>query len=107
MAETFGAAASLTVLVNQRTLEYDIFQGNEGFLAKAFIRLHSRSGKDWKRRIKGVPGEERALAFINLIKDKNTLKGDLAQQIAAQIEAGEEFVVPPYIREAIMLAGRP
>ena len=45
--------------------------------------------------------QERAIAFVELLKKKQTRKGDFAQRLSAQIEAGEVFQVPLYLREAI------
>ena len=90
------------MLTNQHTLEHEIFgAGNEAFLKSVFLRLHRNSRQDWTNRIEGVAVQERSDAFLKLIEAKKTRKGDLAQAIAARIAAGEPFVVPHYLADAI------
>jgi len=45
--------------------------------------------------------QDRPDAFLKLIEAKKTRKGDLAQAMASRIAAGEAFVVPPYLADAI------
>jgi putative ATP-dependent endonuclease of OLD family len=52
-------------------------------------------------RIDGVAAQDRPDAFLKLIEAKKTRKGDLAQAIASRIAAGEPFVVPAYLADAI------
>ena len=102
LAETHGAPHTLLVLTNQHTLEHEIFSaGNEAFLKSVFLRLHRNSRGDWKNRIEGVAAQDRPTAFLKLIEAKKTRKGDLAQAIASRIAAGEPFVVPGYLIDAI------
>ena len=102
LAATHGAPQALTVLTNQHTLEHEIFAaGNEAFLKSVFLRLHRNSRRDWTDRIESVPAQDRPGAFLALIKEKKTRKGDLAQAIASRIQAGEPFVVPAYLADAI------
>ena len=90
------------VLTNQHTLEHEIFgAGNEAFLKSVFLRLHRNSRRDWMERIEGIAAQDRPDAFLKLIEAKKTRKGDLAQAIASRITAGEPFVVPPYLADAI------
>lgn len=102
LAAIHGAPQALTVLTNQHTLEHEIFSaGNEAFLKSAFLRLHRNSRRDWEDRIERVPVQDRPDAFLRLIEAKKTRKGDLAQAMASRIAAGEPFVVPPYLADAI------
>ena len=102
LATRHGAPQVLTVLTNQRTLEHEIFEaGNESFLKSVFLRLHRNSRHDWTVRIENVAVQERPDAFLALIEAKKTRKGDLAQMIASRIEAGDVFVVPGYLTDAI------
>jgi putative ATP-dependent endonuclease of OLD family len=102
LATTHGAPQALTVLTNQHTLEHEIFgAGNEAFLKSVFLRLHRNSRLDWMNRIDGVAAQDRPDAFLKLIEAKKTRKGDLAQAIASRIAAGEPFVVPAYLVDAI------
>ena len=106
-AATHGALQVLTVLTNQYTLEHEIFAtGNEAFLKSVFLRLHRNSRRDWTDRIEGVAVQARPNAFLKLIEAKKTRKGDLAQAIASRIAAGEPFVVPHYLVNAIRGAAR-
>ena len=66
-----------------------------------FLRLHRNSRRDWTDRIESVPAQDRPGAFLALIEAKKTRKGDLAQAIASRIQAGEPFVVPAYLADAI------
>ena len=45
-------------------------------------------------------------AFLKLIEAKKTRKGDLAQAIASRIAAGDPFVVPLYLADAIRAAAQ-
>ena len=102
LAATHGAPQALTVLTNQHTLEHEVFSaGNEAFLKGAFLRLHRNSRRDWEDRIERIPVQDRPDAFLRLIETKKTRKGDLAQAMASRIAAGEPFVVPPYLADAI------
>ena len=107
LAATHGALQVLTVPTNQYTLEHEIFAtGNEAFLKSVFLRLHRNSRRDWTDRIEGVAVQARPDAFLKLIEAKKTRKGDLAQAIASRIAAGEPFVVPHYLVNAIRGAAR-
>lgn len=102
LAKTHGAQQALTVLTNQHTLEHEIFSaGNESFLKSVFLRLHRNSRRDWEDQIETVAVQDRPNAFLQLIEAKKTRKGDLAQAMASRIVAGEPFVVPPYLADAI------
>ncbi|QLQ97074.1 ATP-dependent nuclease [Providencia alcalifaciens] len=102
LAATHGAPNALVVLTNQNTLEHEIFcAGNEAFLKRVFLRLHRNSRRDWEEQIENIPEQDRPNAFLKLIEAKKTRKGDLAQAMASRIEAGEPFVVPPYLIDAI------
>ena len=93
---------STTVQTNEKTLEHEIFAaGNEVFLKSVFLRLHRKSRSDWKNKIEDIAIQDRPDAFLKLIEAKKTRKGDLAQAIASQIDAGETFIVPTYLSNAI------
>jgi putative ATP-dependent endonuclease of OLD family len=107
LATRHGAPQALTVLTNQRTLEHEIFAaGNESFLKSVFLRLHRNSRYDWADRIENIAVQDRPDAFLALIEAKKTRKGDLAQMIASRIEAGDMFVVPGYLTDAILGAAQ-
>lgn len=105
LADSFGARQALTVFTNSYTLEYEIFAaGNETFLKRVFLRMHRRSQQDWTDYIESIDLQDRPAAFQKLLNDKRTRKGDLAQVIASRIEAGDDFVVPTYLMNAIRSA---
>lgn len=105
LAKTLNAEKALTVLTNQVTLEHEIFiTGNEAFLKKVFLLLHPKSNNDWVEYIEELPDEKRPESFLELLKKKKTRKGDLAQAIASEIKAQEKFVVPEYLKDAILKA---
>jgi putative ATP-dependent endonuclease of OLD family len=102
LAAEFGVADAIYVYINQHTLEHELLSaGNEALLKKAFLTLHPRSSDDWTAQIENVGKEARPDAFLKLLSDKRTRKGDLAQQIASLIEAGDQFIVPGYLKDAI------
>ena len=107
-AAEFGAKDALHVYTNQNTLEHEVLSaGNEALLKKAFLSLHPRSKDDWTRHIENVDEANRPDAFLELISEKRTRKGDLAQEICACIEAGDIFVVPLYLEQAIKKIAEP
>jgi putative ATP-dependent endonuclease of the OLD family len=107
LATTHSAQQALSVLINQHTLEHEIFAaGNEAFLKKVFLHLHRNSRIAWTDQIEGVAVNDRPTAFLKLILAKKTRKGDLAQAIASRIAAGEPFVVPTYLADAIRGAAK-
>lgn len=102
LANGFGSRDKIHVFVNDRTLEHQLFlAGNERLLKNSFLSLHPRLKNDWKTRIEDVDVENRADAFISLLSDKKTRKGDLAQEIASRISKGAPFNVPEYLEQAI------
>lgn len=102
LARSIDAFEKLSVHVNEKTLEHDLMAaGNEKLLKLSFMSLHRNSSQDWTDRIEGVPEADRPDAFVALLEDKRTRKGDLAQEIAARIAKGVPVSVPEYLREAI------
>ncbi|WP_367872966.1 ATP-dependent endonuclease [Luteolibacter sp. Populi] len=104
LAQRHGANGVVTVLVNTRTLEFDLFPENEALLKRAFLSLHRNSSRFWADEIEALPEAERPAKFLDLLTQKRTRKGDLAQQICSLIQDGEPFVVPAYLRDAITAA---
>ena len=108
LATEIGATDSIHVYINQHTLEHELFSaGNETFLKKAFLTLHPRSDGDWSAQIENVGKDARPDAFLKLLSDKRTRKGDLAQRIASLVEEGEQFKIPPYLNNAIQKIAEP
>jgi len=105
LATMHGGSPALTVCENGTTLEQELFAaGNEAILKEVFLKLHPNSLLAWQDKIEAAAIADRSLAFLNLIKDKRTRKGDLAQELAAKIVDGGTFLVPEYLKSAIQTA---
>ena len=101
----WGVAEKLRIFTNTVTLEHELFiAGNEALLKKAFLTIHTKSADRWTKDIEGVTLENRAEAFVELLKNTKTLKGEFAQQLVDFIENGETFRVPAYLEQAIQRA---
>jgi putative ATP-dependent endonuclease of OLD family len=101
-AAGWGSAAKLSVFINKVTLEHELFgTGNEALLKAAFLALYPQSEAYWAEKVDAVQPDDRATAFVDLLKAKQTRKGDFAQRIADLIDAGEAFNVPAYLDQAI------
>jgi putative ATP-dependent endonuclease of OLD family len=102
LATGWGTAAKLGVFTNAVTLEHELFTtGNHALLKSAFLALYPQSEARWTEEVEGAPPNNRATAFVELLKAKQTRKGDFAQRVADCIEAGEPFQVPTYLAQAI------
>ena len=96
------------MLTNAVTLEHELFLAeNADTLRAAFLTLHPRSADRWTNEIEQAAEAGRGNAFVKLLSETRTRKGDFAQQLAAQIEAGAPFIVPDYIRDAIEAVAAP
>ena len=102
LATNWGTLAKLTVLTNAVTLEHELFNsGNDALLKKEFLALHPQSQDRWADEVEAAQPQDRAAAFVALLKAMRTRKGDFAQRLADCIEAGEAFYVPAYLEQAI------
>ena len=102
LAQEFGSRDKIQVYINECTLEHELLlAGNEKLLKNTFLSLHPRSTDDWTNRIENIDEEHRPDAFIALINDKGTRKGDFAQELASRIAKGAPFNVPAYLEQAI------
>ena len=101
-AAGWGIAAKLSVFTNGVTLEHELFHaGNQALLKTAFLALYPQSEARWTDEVDAAQPLERATAFVELLKAKQTRKGDFAQRVADLIEAGQAFQVPVYLAQAI------
>jgi putative ATP-dependent endonuclease of OLD family len=101
-AAGWGTAAKLSVFTNAVTLEHELINtGNQTLLKTAFLALYPQSEARWTEEVNGVQPDAQATAFVDLLKIKQTRKGDFAQRVADLIEAGEAFQVPAYLAQAI------
>jgi putative ATP-dependent endonuclease of OLD family len=102
LATGWGTVAKLSVFTNAVTLEHELFtSGNGALLRKTFLAFYPQSEHRWTNEVDDATVSDRAAAFIALLKDKQTRKGDFAQALASFIEAGEAFQVPAYLEQAI------
>jgi putative ATP-dependent endonuclease of OLD family len=99
LATTLGASGALHVYVGDPTLEAALFPENEALLEKAFRLCHPRT-KKWKE-VSEKPEPERPAALLALLSDTDTRKGEFAQVLAELIGAGEPFVTPKYLSDAV------
>ena len=105
LTAAWGVSNRLKVFTNAVTLEHELFvAGNEELLKRAFLGFHPQSANRWATDIEGAAPAERADGFVKLLVGTRTRKGDFAQQLSAQIDAGAAFNVPQYLREAILAA---
>ena len=101
LAAGFHSNGTLNVFTNDVTLEHALYAaGNNGLLKNSFLALHSRSESDWAS-IESLPEANRPDAFIKLLVEKKTRKGDFIQQISERISKGVTFRVPAYLENAI------
>ena len=108
IARTLGASNALVVKANTSTLEQELFAaGNESLLKTCYLNLHKNSETKWITEITNLPDADRPTAFLKLLSDSRTRKGDLAQEVSSAIEEGKNFSVPKYLEEAIEEAARP
>jgi putative ATP-dependent endonuclease of OLD family len=99
----WNVAERLNVFTNQVTLEHDVFAvGNGELLKRVFLRLRPRSNGRWAAEIEGVAEAARPAAFVELLAATGIRKGDFAQLLSEFIEHGATFVVPDYLRNAIV-----
>jgi len=101
-AAGWGTGAKLSVFTNGVTLEHELFDaGNQALLKTAFLGLYPQSAARWTDEVDAARPLERATAFVELLKAKQTRKGDFAQRVADLVEADQTFHVPVYLAQAI------
>jgi len=93
------AAGSLTVIVNETSLETEVFRaGNAALMKRAYLHAHPLSEGNWDAAAKQV-GDQQAVAIQALFK--RTRKGDFAQSLTEYIHNGEVLLPPAYLVRAI------
>lgn len=101
LASSFHSTGALTVFTNDVTLEHALFAaGNADLLRNSFLAIHPRSRSDWTS-IGALSEADRPGAFVKLLADKKTRKGDFIQQLSERITKGARFQVPAYLVNAI------
>lgn len=102
------AAGRLRVHVGATTLEAELYAatGNDAVLRTAFLAQHPQSAAKWDELVPdaSASADERAQLFSEALKTKklDLGKGDFAQLITEQVEAGGALTVPDYLRAAIV-----
>ncbi len=99
IAKDIEATNLLDVVINRYSLESELLRaGNEALLKATYLQLHPRSEQKWNEAVAKV-GDDQAVSIQDLFD--NTAKGDFAQIVAENIEGGENFTVPAYLKHAI------
>jgi putative ATP-dependent endonuclease of the OLD family len=99
IASELGAAELLVVIINDYSLETEMVRaGNAELLKTVYLQLHPLSETKWNAAIT-LDGDAQAVAIKKLFE--TVRKGDFAQLLAEEINAGKIFVVPDYIAQAI------
>lgn len=99
IAAGLGAADLLDVVVNDYSLETELVRaGNADLLKQVYLALHPRSGDKWDVAVAQANAAQ-AVAIQKLFE--TTRKGDFAQLLAEEINAGKAFTVPAYLKRAI------
>lgn len=99
IAAGLGAVDILEVVINDYSLETELVRaGNADLLRQVYLVLHPRSGDKWDAAV-ALADAAQAVAIQKLFE--TTRKGDFAQLLAEEINAGKEFTVPPYLKHAI------
>ena len=99
IAADLGAVDILEVVINDYSLETELVRaGNADLLKQVYLVLHPRSGDKWDAAV-ALADAAQAVAIQKLFE--TTRKGDFAQLLAEEINAGKEFTVPPYLKRAI------
>jgi putative ATP-dependent endonuclease of the OLD family len=99
LAERLGAADLLRVVINDYSLEAELVAaGNAALLKQVYLVLHPQSESNWDAAV-AKSGAAQAAAIQSLFE--TTRKGDFAQILAEEINAGKAFIVPAYLKAAI------
>lgn len=99
VATDLGAGESFDVVINDYSLETELVRaGNAELLKRVYLTLHPRSEAKWSAAV-ARGGSDQALAIQQLFE--TTPKGDFAQLLAEEINAGQAFTVPGYLAHAI------
>ena len=90
-----------------KTLESELFlHGNQDLLKEVYLELHPRSADKWQEQIEDIH-TGRPEAFLTLLKDSKTRKGDFAQLLVSKFDTQETsstFTPPQYLKDAIEAA---
>ena len=99
VAARLGAVGLIEVVINDYSLETELVRAGNGALLKTvYLKLHPRSEAKWDAAV-AKTDDAQAREIQKLFE--TTRKGDFAQILAEEINAGEAFVVPAYLKRAI------
>ncbi|MBI4702777.1 MAG: AAA family ATPase [Deltaproteobacteria bacterium] len=99
--ERLQASERLRLHAAKPTLEAELFAaGNADLLKDVFLHLRPKSSDRWETLMQKAENA-RPGAFVELLAQTRTRKGDFAQSLAERIAAGAEFAVPTYLTNAI------
>lgn len=99
VATRLGAIELFDVVINDYSLETELVRaGNAELLKTVYLQLHPCSGAKWDTAV-ALNGDTQAVAIQELFE--TTRKGDFAQLLAEEINAGKDFMVPDYLARAI------
>jgi putative ATP-dependent endonuclease of OLD family len=104
LAVELEAPGRLVVEAAEITLEASLFQaGNVDCLREGFLAQRPQSEHVWDDLME-KPASDRAAELMKILREKSILKGDLAQHVAARVEANEDFWLPEYLHRALVEA---
>jgi len=96
-----AADSRLAVFSAKQTLEAELYAaGNQELLRSVFLEIRPKSEHRWEE-LATQPSTGQPAAFVKLIGDTQTRKGDFAQILAYRIATGSSFSVPSYLADAI------
>lgn len=99
VAHGLRAGELFDVVINDYSLESELVRaGNADLLKNLYLKWHPRSEDKWDAAV-APDGSDQAVAIQKLFE--TTPKGDYAQLLAEEINAGKAFTVPEYLARAI------
>ena len=108
LANKLGSQSKLKIFINNGTLESELYTTlNEPLLKEVYLELHPRSESKWNTQIEQISPEKRPLAFVNILKESDTRKGEFAQLLVEKFDKDENpalFEPPKYLIDAIETA---
>lgn len=106
LAVELGATDRLQVFVAHPTLEPELMRAgpaNQSLVQDAYTRQRKFKGaEDWTRIAASPSLETRIEVFMQEFAQHQLRKGDFAQDLANRLGEHPDFVIPPYLREAIV-----
>lgn len=105
LAVSLGAGGRLRVFLGRPTLEPELLRagpGNREVIGNAYVKQRRQAGpREWEHIIGADDLDTQVERFMTSFKDHGLKKGDFAQVVAELSAATVDFVVPPYLQDAI------